>query len=633
MITSKDIFAKRKAGQIDEAYQMALQRMSVPNKDEWDDRAFGWCLIDLIKRDAKAGEQTNLSHYRQQLEAIAVPENDDVLTKQRQLAISLCNPEGQLVNEARQLSKAGQHDNAIALYQKLLQDNPGDPELSISFGWELYRLSKPLLSKGDNNLVKIKKNLNQYMKLNVEKPSLLHAVMLQVAAKLASDDRFNMAAFCQLWNLEFLRPEDWERFKTDDGKELPALAERVIQQASKDAAKGNDQNSLVYILPYLGKAISTYPDNIWLVLNKAKVLLELDRSDDALAFSIEVTRAKSNEYWAWELLGNITAKKGDEVSLSCYCKALLCSPDDRYSSKIRLKVATLMIERGQFPEAKYEIKRTLEAKQKEGTKIPAEIEDYITEDWYLDASILASNDEFYRSQKGSAEDLLFSQLPWITANLGEMFTIPGKESKPKRKLYLKTASDPIEVVIPESKFNIQNSLAGSAIRVKGEWDAQNRFQIHLISSRNSEVKWDVFFERIGVVDNVNQQKKLIHFLVETKIDGTIPFSNLNEEYKVGDSILVRLSKYTTKDGTRYRVLSAKKSCSVASQSLRKEFQELVRINDTGLGFTSSEIFIPPDLVKIHNLKDEGLVEGVALLTFNKKRSEWGWKAVSINNFN
>jgi tetratricopeptide (TPR) repeat protein len=628
MTTCRDVFAKRKEGQLDEAYQMAVQRMGAPDKDEWDDKAFGWCLIDLIKRDVKAGMHDNLGHYRQQLEAIEVSASDDVLTKQRQFAISLCNPNGQLVNEARQLSKSGRHEEAADIYRKLLANPPSDIDICTSLGWELYRISKALLDREPVNILAFKKNLNEYLKLNVEKPSLLHTCILQVASKFAGAERFSMVAFSRLWGLEYLRPEDWERFVTDDRKELPSLAEKVIQQASKEVSKGNDQGLLSYILQYLDKAIAEYPDNIWLSLNKAKVLLGLGRNDDALKFAIEVTRAKPNDYWTWELLGDITTTSGSDLSLSCYCKALLYSSDDRFSGKVRLKLATLLVERGQLPEAKYEINRVLVAKEKEGNKIPDQVEGFVSQAWYAKASLSQSNEDFYRSHKAAAEDLLFRQLPWIAANIGEVFTIPGKENKPKRKLYLKIDSDPIEVVIPDGKFAIPDGVVGNAIRVKGEWDAQNRFQIYMVSQRIADGLWDVFTEHVGVVDHVNHQKKLIHYIVDRKTDGVIPFSDLESTFKAGDAIAVKLAIYTTKQGCRHRTLAATRTDIEPPQSLKKTFHEKVNVLDQ-LCFTTSDIFIPPPLLQGGGVQDGNVVSGVALLNYDKKRGEWGWKAITI----
>ncbi|TXX94325.1 hypothetical protein FXF11_04955 [Vibrio cholerae] len=50
MITSKDVFAKRKSGQLDEAYQMAVELVKENASDEWNFKALAWCLIDLLKR-------------------------------------------------------------------------------------------------------------------------------------------------------------------------------------------------------------------------------------------------------------------------------------------------------------------------------------------------------------------------------------------------------------------------------------------------------------------------------------------------------------------------------------------------------------------------------------------------------
>jgi hypothetical protein len=76
MTTNKEVFAKRKEGAIDDAYQLALQLMASPEADEWDRKAMGWCLVDLIKRDAQTAHPENLQHYRRQLESLQVAADD-----------------------------------------------------------------------------------------------------------------------------------------------------------------------------------------------------------------------------------------------------------------------------------------------------------------------------------------------------------------------------------------------------------------------------------------------------------------------------------------------------------------------------------------------------------------------------
>lgn len=67
MITSRDVFSTRKEGKLDEAYKMAIELINKPDNDEWDIKAFAWCVIDLIKRDAQSGKNENIHHYSDQL--------------------------------------------------------------------------------------------------------------------------------------------------------------------------------------------------------------------------------------------------------------------------------------------------------------------------------------------------------------------------------------------------------------------------------------------------------------------------------------------------------------------------------------------------------------------------------------
>lgn len=148
MITSKEVFAKRKEGALDEAYRMALELMGSPQVGDWDRKAFCWCLIDLIKRDAKIGNQEHLAHYRRQLESIEADPYDDVLAKGKEYALSLCNPHGQQISRAKELSKSGRHAEAAVEYRKVCAGGNADRDVQTSFGWELYKHTKALADAG-----------------------------------------------------------------------------------------------------------------------------------------------------------------------------------------------------------------------------------------------------------------------------------------------------------------------------------------------------------------------------------------------------------------------------------------------------------------------------------------------------
>lgn len=408
----------------------------------------------------------------------------------------------------------------------------------------------------------------------------------------------------------------------------PSLAERVIQQAGKEAAASDTAQEQNYILPHIDAAIERFPDNIWLKLDKAKVLLSLGLHDEALAFGLQVAKAKSNDYWAWGLLGDIVSQTDQEAALGCYCKALSCPADDKFTGKIRVKVAQRMLERNDLAAAKREIETVVRSKENEGYKIPEEAAAIASQAWFAETQTAASNRNFYQAHAPTAEALLFSELPWLEANVGEKYTVPGKEDKPKRKILLKTSSVPLEVSIPESKIGRKKLSLGDAVRVKGEFDDNQRFKIFVLEHRDSEFSWDVLYEAIGVVDHVNHEKCLLHFIINREIDGVISLSDLSYTLVEGDAIAVMLSKYESKHGPAYRVHQARSTDKQPSAQIKKLFCEDVRISN-GMGFTESDIFVSPPLVAKHRIEDGQKITGTSLISYNKKRACWGWKAISI----
>lgn len=546
---SSDIFSLRRDGKLDEAYQLALQHMAAPEVDEWTEKAMAWCLIDLIKKDVKESRSDRLAHFSAQLGALTIAASDEVLTKQRTYTLDLCRPDGRLRSEAVALSKEARHAEAVALYRQLCDARPDDRELSAALGWELYGHAKQLLDQRTVNATLIKRCLNEYLRLPIERPSLLHSCVLTLAAKLGANDHLKILGFVRLWNLDYLRPEDFDPFVTSEGETYLSLAEKVILQASKAAAVSADQQDAAYVLPYLDTAIERHPANTWLQYAKAKILVSLGRHEDALSFGVAVVKEKIGEFWAWGLLATVCAASDASAALSCYCKALQCSRDEKFIGKMRLGLAHQLIAMEQFSRAKYELMRITDFKAQEGQRLPNEVVQLVAQDWYARVEAVASNDDFYAANTAMAESLLFSTLPWTPASVGERFTVQYQDNKrtTKRRLFVRTGDIPLEVSISESRFLYRHLALGAALQVKGEFDQQKRFQLFLIEPRSNGASWDVLPKRIGVVEGINSEKHMIHVRVDRNISGSIAMSELGARFDVGDAIAVRVSRYVTKE--------------------------------------------------------------------------------------
>jgi hypothetical protein len=630
-ISSKQVFAKRKEGYLDDAYQMATNLVEQQPNDEWNFKALAWCLIDLCKREAEKNNVAAINNYLQQLQAIKFSSVDDILSKQIEFVAKLLNPANKQIQNAKQASKSGNHQVAINIYRVVLQQQPQNQDIRTNIGWELYKLIQPLIKLQNKNVFVIKKLLNEYLQLQCERPSLLHSLMLGVADKLIVESNFNLVGFIKIWGIENLRDDDFQPYiDSESGKRFPCLAHKIVQHATKQAVEQNEKKLLQTFIPLIDRVLLIADETIWLNLNKARALNSIGEHPKSFALAVDVAKQKSGDYWAWELLGDIQLFIDRDKALSCYCRALSSNPKESFIGKLRLKLAELLVSMTMFSEAKYEVVTVIEARTREGWAIPDSAETLRNQEWFNQSNSVQSNKSLYANYSKEAETLLFDSLPWLKGCIGESFSLPDKPDKKRRKLYLLKAGEqaPVEVIIPENKFDFKSIKNGSPIQMKGEFDDKGRFNALQFSKRDGSVDWDIFPEQIGVVDHVNKSKSLIHVVIKRGIETVIPFKELSKLFKVGDAVLIRVSQYNSKNGIRTRTIDCKETSQVPSSSIFKPFNETVRVSN-GLGFTENDIFIDRQLIERFSIEDGESVSGHAVINFNKKRSSWGWKALII----
>lgn len=109
MSASKEVFALRKEGSLDEAYAMALEIIEADSNDEWNIKAIVWCLYDLTKRSISQNDYTTAKTYVGHLEALQINEFDEILVKSVEHAKVLASPEKRIILQAKEKSKQGNH--------------------------------------------------------------------------------------------------------------------------------------------------------------------------------------------------------------------------------------------------------------------------------------------------------------------------------------------------------------------------------------------------------------------------------------------------------------------------------------------------------------------------------------------
>lgn len=171
-----------------------------------------------------------------------------------------------------------------------------------------------------------------------------------------------------------------------------------------------------------------------------------------------------------------------------------------------------------------------------------------------------------------------------------------------------------------------------------QWTEQNWYKSatpkkdnkHLYSNhamKAEEILFQDIPEEVIAVEFVNEKKKVLNFIKNKQKNGFFNYSGKLVKPQIGDLLKVRFSK-SGKDGF-YKVLSVKKTeTSVTSEAIR-EFEGLLKlISPHNFGF-AGKVFIEPKLIQKNNLTHGQTLRGKAILSFNKKKKEWGWKCYEI----
>jgi len=521
MSSSQEVFELRREGSLDEAYKMALEVIATNPNDDWNIKALAWCLYDLIKKSSSQNKYSDAKNYLVKLESLKIDPSDDILISCVKNAKVLADQNKKIILDAKEKSKKGEHKEALKLFRLAIKAFPDDIDLNNQYAWEIQKEVKVIANEKKINSFELKKLFAEYIKLKNERPSQLHSLFLFYANKIKDSEDFNFISFLKLWDLKNLRGEDFQP-NHFEGKTYPSLAEKIVQHSFKIILNKNLYTEVDYFIPFLEEAIDRFPENIWLTYYKAKILHQLNRNDEALGFLIPVVKEKITEYWTWSLLAEIINDKDAEKSFSCYCKALLCNGEEKFTVNVRLKLAEMLIKKNLWNEAKHEISTVVKIKEKDGIKLSEQLIDWQNSDWYGNSIERSSNVDFYNSNKNMAEEILLDSMPWLETCIGDTFVIPDKPDKPRRKLYIKLNYEIIEAKISDNKYDIKNKYSyGDAIKIKGEYNKSNIFNVFSIEDRKSSEKWDIFKWRTGNLVNFYINIFLINIKVWTFLSGEL----------------------------------------------------------------------------------------------------------------
>lgn len=630
MQDTRPIFSLRKEGRLEEAYNLSIETYKEAPHEEWVKRAYGWVLYDLLKRALDTGSPEEIDRYLSEIRELHIGEEDEILFNSHQWLIERARPHSRELKKARNLEDEGNYAEALEVFRSVQTHFPDDAHFSESFGWCIYKCIKELSEKGAAQISTYQNLFQEYLPLDTPRPSILHSNMLRLALKFAPNPSFDFGAFFQKWGFQNFQEEDYQKNHWE-GKDYPGLAEKAVQHLAKSLMNQGHPEEIEAFLPALEKAIEKLEDNIWLPYYKAKFLIRLGRPDEAEEYLIPVVKRKRTEYWAWAALGDIFKVTNLEKAISCYCKALLCPADEKFLIKTRASFGKLLHRAGMDAEAKTEITKSIRARRELGYNIPQSLQLLEQEDWFRNAEPGEDNTSFYRSNVRLAEEILFAELPWIKANIGRSFTTNTPPQKKMARLFLEVNGQLVETTVKDNAFRISKRFReGQAVNLKAE-KTNDRWQVYLIMPREKADLWDLFPEYYGVVDHVNPEKKVAHWIVNRHINGIITFHAVDFSLEEGQFIALRVSKRTRQEKLYWDVLSCLPSATAPSPEVYKEVHGKLDISESkAFGFIG-DVFLGPGFIQKNNLQHlhGSEISVSAVISWNRKRVAWGWRGLSL----
>lgn len=365
---AKEIKELRQSGKLDEALALAKNELEAQPDNIWNKRNISWVYYDYLKQNAVPEHLDHFISWLREIQNLSLPEEEKILFD---------NLAWQVGSMVFKLANASDNSRFGKLFQLL--------EISQSFHYT--------------------------------KPSEGYSFLFKSFHKALKDsDKY--VAFSDWWGFENFREEDYKKEKLADGKEVMSLVEQayiayakhLLPKQNLDGEVSFNKEMALAFLPKLKEIEEKYPDYQYPAYFIAKLLLATGDNAHMLEHLLPFAKKKRNDFWVWEVLADAFKNESEKV-FACYCKALSCKSPEEMLVSLRQKMAKLLIEKNRFEEAKTEINLLVTARNSKGYKIPSEVLNWQSQDWYTNATAQKSNVEFYKKFIPEAESILFSDVP------------------------------------------------------------------------------------------------------------------------------------------------------------------------------------------------------------------------------
>lgn len=439
---AKEIKDLRQAGKLDDAYNMATAELQSEPENIWAKRNMSWVLYSQL--DAAGNNLPLFLLKLEETKQLNLPETEEMFFENISIVIS-----------------------------KAVRKITG--EATIDFG-KLHLLFDAVKD------IPIKRNSKWFS-------------VLYRAFHKGMKGSYRYIEFADWWNFDNFKPENYQKDKLPNGKEVIALVEQAYIAYAKHLLPNHSQPGEVVFdkikaeafLPKLIKIAEEYPTYQYPAYFHAKLLLALGDKENMLSALLPFAKRKRNDFWVWEILAEAFSNEPDKV-FSCYCKALSCQSPEEMLVSLRQKMAGILISKQLYNEAKTEIELLIDARNAHGFKIPNDVVNWQSQEWYKNANAQKSNIAFYKQYIPAAEAILFNDTPEETVIV----------------VFVNSDKKMLNFIASETKFGffkyerfLKDVKVGDTLQVRFQGGAkEGMYQLHTAIKSNDEAFKKQFLKEV-----------------------------------------------------------------------------------------------------------------------------------------
>ena len=437
-----------------------------------------------------------------------------------------------------------------------------------TFFWKIFQTHK------DNQINSLWSSLTYYVKSYSNLgPSHWHSEILKLAERyMVEDNQWRFYDFIKNWNIQNFTDNDWKEEINGEYTNKP-LALKSLKKLFEIIKSSNKvQEDISWIINLYQYALKKLDNDIWLLREYAILINKAHKTDEAIDIYKNIILELSDQAYAWHEFANIIKNKNINMSISMLCKAITLQPNEDFLGEIRLDLAELLLDNKLFNESLIELTKYKKHREEKGWKTPERFQILFSKVSNIE-HLSSDNKSFYQSSKVIAEEYILSNIPTHTVILIDTF----KNKEGKERLVFTNFKD-IEFVTNRKKSSsLNNAKKNDIFDVKLHFDKTNEKYLVLKiekSFHNIDELIDDAHEEIAIVDHINSQKNLFHYVINSNEGGVIHFEETNLRPNVGD--FIKLKYYLSNDKK-----SNKSKINILKVELTSEIKSSLLKNTTG----------------------------------------------------